>query len=108
MKLTFHGYTSAPSPGSTGCWWFAFHQVLDIPEAFVQSKGGEYLTYFFKGLAHIPSAITQFDIDEFISHYSTSGGLRAGFEYYKSLPQNAKDNKELATTSKFTMPLLAL
>jgi hypothetical protein len=41
MKLTFHGYTSTPSPRSTECWWFAFHHVPDIPEAFVQGKGGE-------------------------------------------------------------------
>ena len=34
--------------------------------------------------------------------------MRAGFEYYRSFPQDAKDNKELAATAKLTMPVLVL
>lgn len=32
----------------------------------------------------------------------------AGFEYYRSLPQDREDNKELAATAKLTMPVLVL
>jgi pimeloyl-ACP methyl ester carboxylesterase len=34
--------------------------------------------------------------------------MRAGFEYYRSFPQDAKDNKELAATAKLPMPVLVL
>jgi hypothetical protein len=34
--------------------------------------------------------------------------MRAGFEYYGSFSQDAKDNKESATTAKLTMPVLIL
>jgi hypothetical protein len=44
-------------------------------------KEKEYLSWFYKGLAYNPYAITQADIDEFVSHYSAPGGMRAGFEY---------------------------
>jgi len=108
MELTFPGYTPPSIPGNPGRWWVAFHQVPDMPEALVQGKEREYLSYFFKGLAYNPSAITQSDIDEFVSHYSAPGGMRAGFEYYKALPQDAKEIKELSASSKLPMPVLAL
>jgi len=108
MELTFPGYTPPSIPGNPGRWWVAFHQVPDMPETLVQGKEREYLTYFFKGLAYNPFAITQSDIDEFVSHYSAPGGMRAGFEYYKALPQDAKEIKELAASSKLPMPVLAL
>jgi pimeloyl-ACP methyl ester carboxylesterase len=34
--------------------------------------------------------------------------MRAGFEYYRAFPQDAKDNKELAATAKLIMPVLVL
>ncbi len=107
MELTFPGYMP-PSPGGTGLWWISFHQTPDIPEILVQGKEREYLTWFYRGLAYNPSAITQADIDEFVSHYSAPGGMRAGFEYYKAFPQNAKDNIELAATVNLTIPVLVL
>jgi pimeloyl-ACP methyl ester carboxylesterase len=52
MEFTFPGYM--PPPGSTGRWWVSFHQTPDIPEALVQGKEKEYLTWFYKGLHIIP------------------------------------------------------
>jgi pimeloyl-ACP methyl ester carboxylesterase len=34
--------------------------------------------------------------------------MRAGFEYYRAFPQDAKDNRESAATAKLTMPVLVL
>jgi pimeloyl-ACP methyl ester carboxylesterase len=108
MELTFPGYIPPPSPSGTGRWWVSFHQTPDIPEVLVQGKEQEYLTWFYKELAYNPSAITHADIYEFVSHYTAPGGMRAGFEYYRSFPQDAKDNIELAATAKLTMPVLVL
>jgi pimeloyl-ACP methyl ester carboxylesterase len=107
MDFIFPGFIPQ-SFGSNGPWWFSFHQTPDIPEALVQGKEREYLTWFYKGLAYNPYAITQADIDEFVSHYSAPGGMRAGFEYYRSFSQDAKDNKESAATAKLTIPVLVL
>jgi hypothetical protein len=54
-----------------------------------------------------PSAITQSDINEYVSHYSSPGGMHAGFEYYRAFPQDAIDNQNYSKT-KLTMPVLAL
>jgi len=104
MELTIPGF--AP-PGRMPIWWGIFHQVPDVPEALVQGKEMMYLSWFFSGLTYNPSAITKADIDEYVSHYSSPGGLRAGFEYYRAFPQDAIQNQNYSKT-KLTMPVLAL
>jgi pimeloyl-ACP methyl ester carboxylesterase len=66
-----------------------------------------YLSWFFQNLAYNPAAITQADINEYVSHYSSPGGMRAGFEYYRAIPQDAIQNENYSKTN-LTMPVLAL
>jgi pimeloyl-ACP methyl ester carboxylesterase len=107
MEFAFPGFLPPGFEGVT--WWFAFHQVPDIPEMLTFGKEKEYLSWFYKGLAYNPSAITQADIDEFVGHYSAPGGMRAGFEYYRAFPIDANENKEsLAKEGKLLMPVLAV
>jgi pimeloyl-ACP methyl ester carboxylesterase len=104
MELTIPGF--AP-PGRPPIWWAIFHQTPDVPEALVQGKEMMYLSWFLRGLAFNPAAITQEDIDEYVSHYSAPGGMRAGFEYYRAFPEDAMQNQNYSKT-KLTMPVLAL
>jgi len=107
MEFAFPGFLPPGFEGVT--WWFAFHQVPDIPEMLTFGKEKEYLSWFYKGLAYNPYAITQADIGEFVSHYSAPGGMRAGFEYYRAFPIDANENKEsLAKGGKLQMPVLAV
>jgi pimeloyl-ACP methyl ester carboxylesterase len=94
-------------PGRTPVWWFFFHQVPDLPEALVNGKEATYLSWFYSNLAYNPSAITQDAINEYVRHYSAAGGMRAGFEYYRALPQDAIQNLNYSKT-KLMMPVLAL
>jgi pimeloyl-ACP methyl ester carboxylesterase len=94
-------------PGRTPVWWFFFHQVPDLPEALVNGKETTYLSWFYHNLAYNPAAITQAAINEYVSHYSAPGGMRAGFEYYRALPQDAVQNMNYSKT-KLPMPVLAL
>jgi pimeloyl-ACP methyl ester carboxylesterase len=104
MDLTIPGFEV---PGRPPIWWRVFHETPDIPEALVQGKELMYLTWFYRNLAYNPAAITQADINEFVSHYSAPGGMRAGFEYYRALPQDAIQNQNYSKT-KLTMPVLAV
>jgi pimeloyl-ACP methyl ester carboxylesterase len=88
-------------------WWVPFHQTPDVPEALVQGKEMLYLSWFYHNLANNPAAITQEDINEYVSHYSAPGGMRAGFEYYRAIPQDAIQNMNYSKT-KLTMPVLGL
>ena len=106
MDFPFPGFLP-PEFGEDGPWWFAFHQVPNLPETLVQGKEREYISWFFKGLAYNPSAITEDDIDVFAKHFSAPGGMRGAFEHFRSFPVDAEQNKESAT-HKITMPVLVL
>jgi pimeloyl-ACP methyl ester carboxylesterase len=75
--------------GQNGPWWFAFHQVANLPDFLVNGKEREYISWFFKGLAYNPSAITDDDIDVYANNDKAPGAMRAGFEYYKAFPIDA-------------------
>jgi pimeloyl-ACP methyl ester carboxylesterase len=94
-------------PNRPMLWWIPFHQTLDIPEALVQGNEMLYLSWFYRNLANNPAAISQEDINEYVSHYSTPGGMRAGFEYYRAIPLNEIQNMNYSKT-ELTMPVLAL
>jgi hypothetical protein len=73
----------------------------------VQGKEMTYLSWFYQNLAYNPSAITQEAINEYVSHYSAPSAMRAGFEYYRAIPQDAIQNENYSKTN-LTMPVLAL
>jgi pimeloyl-ACP methyl ester carboxylesterase len=106
MDFPFPGFLP-PEFGENGPWWFAFYQVPDLPEALVEGKEREYISWFMKGLAYNPSAITEEDIDVFASHVSAPGGMRAALEHFRAFPIDAEQNKESAK-AKITMPVLVL
>src|ERR671919_2573569 len=89
------------------CWWFSFHQTPDIPEILTAGKEREYLSWFYTTFAYNPEAITEADIDKYVSKYSAPGGMRAGFEYYRAFPITAEQNREHSNV-KLPMPVLAL
>jgi pimeloyl-ACP methyl ester carboxylesterase len=66
-----------------------------------------YLSWFYHNFSYNPAAITQADINEYVSHYSAPGGIRAGFEYYRAFPQDVIQNQNYSKT-KLTMPVLAV
>ena len=95
------------APGRTPVWWFFFHQVPDLPEALVNGKEKRIYHGSIIILHIIQSAITQDAINQYVSHYSAPGGMRAGFEYYRAFPQDAIQNMNYSKT-KLTMPVPAL
>ena len=106
MDFPFPGFLP-PEFGENGPWWFAFYQVPDLPEALLQGNEREYISWFIKGLAYNPSAITEEDLDVFASHVSAPGGMRAALEHFRAFPIDAEQNRESAK-DKITMPVLVL
>ena len=106
MDFAFPGFFP-PEIGENGPWWFAFYQVPDIPEALIEGNEREYLSWFMKGLAYNPSAITEEAIDVFARHAASPGGLRGGIEHFRAFPEDAEQNRESAQ-NKITTPVLQL
>jgi pimeloyl-ACP methyl ester carboxylesterase len=106
MDYIFPGFYP-PNFEGVCCWWFSFHQTRDIPELLTAGNEREYLSWHYRGLAYNREAITEADIDTYVSSYSAPGGMRAGFEYYRAFPMNAEQNKALSET-KLQIPVLAI
>jgi pimeloyl-ACP methyl ester carboxylesterase len=105
MDAVFPGFFPPNFEGV--CWWCSFHQTRDIPELLTAGNEREYLSWHYRGLAYNAEAITEADIDKYVSSYSAPGGMRAGFEYYRVFPINEEQNKALSET-KLQIPVLAL
>lgn len=109
LESLLAGFTleKAMDVGHGGSWHFGFTMLHNLPEALVAGRERMFLSWFFHGDPYIPGAITETDIDEYTRCYAAPGGMRAGFEYYRTIPQDAIDNQENAKR-KLTMPVLAL
>jgi pimeloyl-ACP methyl ester carboxylesterase len=93
-----------PKADNTHSWHFMFNQLDDLPELLVQGREREYLSWLFSNYAYQPQAVA---MDEYIRAYSMPGAMRAGFAYYRALPQTIAQNG-IRMRSKLTMPVLAV
>ncbi|MFT5508571.1 MAG: pimeloyl-ACP methyl ester carboxylesterase [Hyphomicrobiaceae bacterium] len=90
-------------------WHHQFHITPDLPEALIAGRERVYLQWFYQTFAYRPDAIDDAALDEFVRTYSQPGALRAGFNFYRSIGQDAKDNAALlATGFRLPMPVLAI
>ena len=106
MDFPYPGFLP-PEFGENGPWWFAFHQTPNLPEYLVEGKEREYISWFMKGLAYNPSAITKEDIDIFANHFSAPGTAHGAFEHFRAFSIDAEQNKE-AAKNKITMPGISI
>jgi pimeloyl-ACP methyl ester carboxylesterase len=100
------GYEEAGDFSPNGIWHFSFNAVRDLPEKLIDGKEYVFLNWFYD-LTYNQSAITQEDRNEYIKQYSKPGALRAGFEYYRAVFEDAEQNREYAK-EKLMIPILAI
>jgi pimeloyl-ACP methyl ester carboxylesterase len=81
----------------------------DLPEALVLGRERLYLQWFYQTFAYRPGAIDDEALDEFTRTYSQPGAMRAGFNFYRAIGEDAKVNAaQLATGFRLPMPVLAV
>jgi pimeloyl-ACP methyl ester carboxylesterase len=87
-------------------WHFRFHGPT--PEALVRGRERIYFEYLWNDLASNKwRSIAEAEREAYADAYSRPGRMRAGWDYFVSFPQTAKDFAKLAET-KLTMPVLAI
>lgn len=97
------------SRDGTKVWHFHFHQAPDLPEALTQGREAIYLERYYHDMAFNPSAIEAEAFEFYVRHFSQPGGMRAGFELYRSFAQDIADNRAWQKEQgPLKMPLLAL
>jgi len=90
-------------------WHHAFHMTPDLPEALVQGRERAYLSWFYESFSWRRGSFAAADIDEYLRTYSQPGALRAGFAFYRNIPNDIADNRALlASGLRLEMPVLAV
>lgn len=88
-------------------WHFAFHSIPQLPELLVRGNELEYFSYFYDALAGKGKKMSDTQRKLYAEAYSRPSALKAGFDCYRCLALDEKDNM----TSKddiVTMPILYL
>ncbi len=89
-----------------GIWHFRFNGPT--PEMLVKGRERIYFDYFWNDFAADKThSIPEADRVAYAAAYSRPGRMRAGWAYFVSFQQAAKDFAELSKT-KLTMPVLAI
>ena len=89
-----------------GFWHFRFHGPT--PEALVRGRERTYFDHYWNDFAADKTrSISEADRTAYAEAYARPGRMRAGWAYFASFPQAAKDFAELART-KLTMPVLSI
>ena len=87
-------------------WHFHFHG--DVPLALVKGRERIYFEHFWNDFAADKTkSVPEADRRIYAAAYARANGMRAGFEYFKTFEQDAKDFAAFSTT-KLEMPFLVL
>ena len=89
-------------------WHHQFHMTPDLPEALTLGREEAYLSWFYRTFAYRHDAIGPEDLKEYLRTYGQPGAMRAGFAYYRAIPQDIADNKAFVDRFKLPMPVLAM
>jgi pimeloyl-ACP methyl ester carboxylesterase len=89
-----------------GIWHFRFNG--EYPEALVKGRERTYFEYFWNVLAADKTrSLPEADRKAYTEAYSRPGRMRAGWAYFASWPQLAKDFAQLSQT-KLSLPVLSV
>ncbi len=95
-----------PIYNAPNIWHFRFNG--EYPEKLVQGRERIYFEYFWNILAADKThSIPEADRKAYTEAYSRPGRMHAGWAYFASWPQLAKDFAQLSRT-KLTMPVLSI
>jgi len=85
-------------------WHFMFNQLADLPEALTLGRERQYLSYIFNRWSHRRDRVAA---ETYIAAYSAPGSLRAGFDYYRAIPETIRQN-QLRAAARLAMPVMTI
>lgn len=86
-------------------WWFAFHQVKDLPERLLAGRFRTYQDFLLDYLLLDSASIDARDRAIYEAAYDSPEAIRAAHGWYQAFPQDAIDMKAYP---RLTMPVLGL
>ncbi|MYS33338.1 alpha/beta fold hydrolase [Streptomyces sp. SID4920] len=89
-------------------WWFGFHAAEPrLAETVLEGHEAAYIDWFLRTGTlgdGVPSAIR----DAFVRAYTGTGALSRAFSYYRALPDSALQIAQAITTTRLTVPTMAV
>jgi pimeloyl-ACP methyl ester carboxylesterase len=89
-------------------WHFAMHMIPALPERLVQGRQEDYFGYFYDVLSHDERRIGAEARAAYAKAYASDSALTAGFNWYRTLYQDAADNRQAAAGPPAGTPVLYL
>jgi pimeloyl-ACP methyl ester carboxylesterase len=75
-------------------WHFAFHQIPELPETLVAGHERAYFDFFYNVMASDPKRLPDARRDAYAKGYARRAALKAGFDWYRTMPRDAEHNAE--------------
>ncbi|ASY31908.1 MULTISPECIES: alpha/beta fold hydrolase [unclassified Streptomyces] len=88
-------------------WWFGFHAVPGLAETVLEGHEAAYIDWFLTE-GTLGEGVPAWARDAFVRAYTGRESLRAAFAHYRALPESAARIAEAITTTRLTVPALAL
>ncbi|WP_461111461.1 alpha/beta fold hydrolase [Spirosoma jeollabukense] len=88
-------------------WHFAFHAIPELPEALITGSQRVYFDYYYNTITAQPDRIDEQTRNSYAEAYSSPDALHTGFEWYRTFPQDEKDNAR-TKGNQISIPILYL
>lgn len=90
-------------------WHHAFHQTPGLPERLLAGREEIYYRWFYEHYGHVPGAIADADVAEYMRTYGNPETTRTGLAYYRALDADVAANAQwLLQGGRLAMPVLAI
>ena len=83
-------------------WHFAFHSIPGLPERLVTGHQAEYFDYFHGIISADPARITAGARASYVEAYSADTALTSGFNWYRTFPLDAEQNRQVSPAQMTT------
>jgi pimeloyl-ACP methyl ester carboxylesterase len=100
--LNYPGYIDPLVP----YWHLGMHMNMDVTRFLVEGREEQYLRHFFRDFAYNPEAISEGELQQFVTQMRQPGNLRASLNHYGYIPQIIEQTREL-TRNRLSVPMLA-
>jgi pimeloyl-ACP methyl ester carboxylesterase len=101
------GLEEAMNVAEGGMWHFGFFMAPHVPEMLFDGHEREFITATFTAMSN-PGTFSPDDLAAYAEAYTGRDRLRGGFEHYRTLLEDGRENRALLAGRKLAMPVLAI